>query len=41
MDGLGPINPKLAISAYEDLRPWLSQYKLVASTQLTKIYRRR
>jgi hypothetical protein len=41
MDGLGPINPKLAISAYEDLGPWLSQYKLVASTQLTKIYRRR
>jgi hypothetical protein len=41
MDGLGPINPALAISAYEDLRPWLEQYKLVASTALTKIYKRR
>jgi hypothetical protein len=41
MDGLGPINPRLAIGAYEDLRPWLAQYKLVASTGLTSIYKRR
>jgi hypothetical protein len=41
MDGLGPINPRLAIGAYEDLRPWLAQYQLVASTRLTKIYKRR
>jgi hypothetical protein len=41
MDGLGPINPTLAIGAYEDLRPWLAQYKLVASTGLTAIYKRR
>ena len=41
MDGLGPINPHLAIGAYEDLRPWFSQYKLVANSGLTAIYRRR
>ena len=41
MDGLGPVNPRLAITAYPDLRSWFSQYKLVASTGLTAIYRRR
>ena len=39
LDGLGPINPHLALGAYEDLRPWLSEYKLVARTPLTAIYR--
>lgn len=41
MDGLGPANPHLAIEAYPDLSPWLSQYKLVASTGLTKIYKKK
>jgi hypothetical protein len=41
MDGLGPVNPRLAIGAYEDLLPWLAQYNLVASTGLTSIYKRR
>ncbi len=40
-DGLGPYNPALAISRYEDLRAWLSHYTLVASTTGTRIYRRR
>ncbi len=39
LDGLGPINPHLAIGAYEDLRPWLANYHQVASTGLTTIYR--
>jgi len=41
MDGLGPVNPHLAIGAYQDLEPWLAQYKLVAATGLTRIYKRR
>jgi hypothetical protein len=39
MDGLGPFNPHLAIAAYADLRPWLAQYREVARTNLTVIYR--
>ncbi len=41
MDGLGLFNPRLAIGEYEDLRPWLAQYREVARTSLTVIYRRR
>lgn len=41
MDGLGPINPRLAIGAYADLGAWLAQYQEVARTRLTVIYRRR
>jgi hypothetical protein len=40
LDGLGPINPRLAISAYPDLQPLLSQYTVVARTPLTVVYRR-
>ncbi len=40
-DGLGPYNPSLAITRYEDLRAWFSQYDLVAQTPGTLIYRRR
>ena len=39
-DGLGPYNPALAISRYDDLRPWFAQYDLVAETAGTRIYRR-
>jgi hypothetical protein len=39
LDGLGLLNPRLAIGAYADLRPWLDQYKEVARTDLTVIYR--
>ena len=39
-DGLGPYNPELAITRYDDLRSWLSPYELVAETQGFHIYRR-
>ena len=40
LDGLGPFNPRLAIGAYADLHPWLAQYREVARTDLTVIYKR-
>jgi hypothetical protein len=40
IDGLGLLNPRLAIGAYADLRPWLAQYHEVARTDLTVIYKR-
>lgn len=39
LDGLGRFNPRLAIGAYADLRPWLAQYREVARTDLTVIYK--
>jgi hypothetical protein len=41
MDGLGPLNPRLALGAYADLRPWLAGYAEVGRTGLTVVYRRR
>ena len=40
VDGLGPLNPALALNAYPELRQWLTQYKVVARTKLCVIYRR-
>lgn len=40
VDGLSLLNPTLAPSLYPELRPWLAQYKLVARTNLSLIYRR-
>ncbi len=40
VDGLGLLNPKLAPAAYPDLRLWLADYKLVARTKLSLIYRK-
>jgi hypothetical protein len=40
MDGLGPINPRLAAGTYDDLRAWLAGYSVVAGTPLTTIYER-
>lgn len=40
LDGLGTYNPKLAITAYPDLAPWLSGYRVVAHSQATLIYRK-
>jgi hypothetical protein len=40
-DGLGPLNPQLAITEFADLKPWLSQYGIVAKTQGVLIYRLR
>ena len=41
LDGLGPLNPHLAIGSFADLRPWLAQYQEVAKTGLTVIYKRK
>ncbi|MCC6263924.1 MAG: glycosyltransferase family 39 protein [Bryobacterales bacterium] len=41
LDGLGPLNPRLAITAYSDLGPWLKSYERVAETKATVLYRRR
>jgi hypothetical protein len=41
MDGLGPLNPRLAIGGYADLQPWLAGYAEVGRTASTVIYRRR
>jgi len=38
LDGLGPVNPRLAIGAYEDLRAWLAEYEVVGRTGMTVIY---
>lgn len=40
-DGLGPLNPSLAIGQYQDLREWLAQYEPVAATRGVQVYRRR
>ena len=40
LDGLGLYNPRLAIGEYPDLHAWLSNYREVARTGGTAIYRR-
>lgn len=40
VDGLGPLNPRLAPEVYPELRAWLGGYRLVGRTRLTLIYRR-
>jgi hypothetical protein len=41
MDGLGPLNPRLGIQQYPDLREWLGQYREAGRTRMTVIYQRR
>jgi len=41
LDGLGPLNPALAITNYPDLREWLAEYQEVGRTRYTVIYRRK
>ena len=41
VDGLGPLNPKLAITEYPDLHDWLSAYEVVSRTPYSIVYRRR
>jgi hypothetical protein len=41
VDGLGPLNPRLAVTEYEDLRSWLEQYEKVAQTKMSVLYRLR
>jgi hypothetical protein len=40
-DGLGPLNPSLAIRQYADLRSWLANYEVAGRTADTVVYRRR
>jgi hypothetical protein len=41
VDGLGPYNPELAITKFDDLREWLSNYEEVGRTAGSIVYRRR
>lgn len=41
VDGLGPYNPRLAITEYLDLRDWLQGYTQFGRTPGTVVYRRR
>jgi hypothetical protein len=40
-DGLGPLNPSLAITQYPDLKGWLENYEIAGKTADTVVYRRR
>lgn len=40
VDGLAPYNPKLAIAQFEDLAPWLANYREYARTRTGIVYRR-
>lgn len=40
VDGLGPLNPALAITEFQDLAAWLSSYREVARTKSAVVYRR-
>jgi hypothetical protein len=40
LDGLGPYNPKLAITNYPDLRPWLADYRQAGRTPTVILYKR-
>ncbi|MCL6544659.1 MAG: glycosyltransferase family 39 protein [Bryobacteraceae bacterium] len=40
-DGLGPLNPQLAIDRYPDLAEWLAHYELVERTAAAAVYRLR
>lgn len=39
IDGLGPYNPRLALTAYPDLAAWLAGYRVVGRTAGSVIYR--
>jgi hypothetical protein len=39
VDGLGPLNPALAITNYPDLREWLANYREVGRTRFSVIYK--
>jgi hypothetical protein len=41
VDGLGPLNPALAITNYPDLRNWMAGYREVGRTRYSIIYRRK
>jgi hypothetical protein len=39
VDGLGPLNPALAIANFPDLREWLGNYREVGRTRFSIVYR--
>ncbi len=39
VDGLSAFNPRLSMESYEELRPWLANYRVVGRTRFTVIYR--
>jgi hypothetical protein len=39
VDGLGPLNPELAITQFQDLQPWLARYEVIGRTELSVVYR--
>jgi hypothetical protein len=39
LDGLSAFNPALAMDRYEELRPWLENYRAVGRTRTFVIYR--
>ena len=39
VDGLGPLNPTLAITNFPDLRDWLGNYREVARTRFSIVYK--
>ena len=41
VDGLSPLNPKLAMQEFPETRQWLDEYELVQRTSLSLIYQRR
>ncbi len=41
VDGLGPLNPSLAITNYPDLKEWLENYRETGRTRYTVTYRRK
>ncbi len=41
VDGLGSYNPSLSIAAFEDLRPWLQNYRVAGKSGFSTIWRRR
>ena len=41
VDGLGPYNPRLAITSYPDLREWIGGYAEVGRVGQTVVYRKR
>jgi hypothetical protein len=41
VDGLGPLNPILAIGEFDDLAGWMTQYEVASSGPTFVIYRRR
>ena len=41
VDGLGPLNPALAITRYADLRDWMAGYREIGRTELSVIYERK